>query len=231
MESVHIKIAFTSMFCYKPTGIIHKNRPTFSTNMFLLLFILFCCSCDLVIFFKMPPTNKKPNLTDAERASILQFLLTFYDDKNKCNSLAKGAINAAAEKFGIHRSSVSHIWRRACLSYDKGELPADVRNRKRVIVHPKIVDRDSIKVKVKAVPFRQRQNLRSLSAASGVHKLINKLIIVVIVKVIFMLFSYKVLHFIKIFYLMLEWKLFNMWRLIYVRSLLIVVCLCDRLGR
>ena len=76
---------------------------------------------------------------------LSKFLLAAYDVKNKCNGLAKGAINAAADKFKVHRSTISHLWRRACLSCDKGELPADIRSKKLVRVQPKRLDKAGIK--------------------------------------------------------------------------------------
>ena len=114
----------------------------------------------------MPPTLKKPNLTDKERDAIVQYLLTQYDLNNKCNHLVNGAINGAARKFKVHRASISKIWSKACLSFENGDVPVDVRSKKRVNVQPKRLNRSEITEKVKRVPFWQRQTLRSLAAAT-----------------------------------------------------------------
>ena len=60
----------------------------------------------------MPPANKKAELTDSKRQSILEFLLTRHDAGNKCNALEKGAIGEAMQHFELSRSTVQRVWKR-----------------------------------------------------------------------------------------------------------------------
>ena len=114
----------------------------------------------------MPPRISE--LTDSKREEIKEYLLTKCDLNNRHNKLKKEAISEAAIEFDCSQNTIGRIWGRVLESWNSGLSPADVRNRKRVIFHPKRIDRVELANKVKSVPFRRRQTIRSTAAAVGV---------------------------------------------------------------
>ena len=109
-------------------------------------------------------------MADSERDEIKEFLLANCDLNNNCNRLKRGAIGAAGAKFHCGRNTIGRIWSRVLESWNSGKHPADVRNRKRVIIHPKRIDRVELDKQVRNVPFRRRQTTRSTAAAVGVSR-------------------------------------------------------------
>ena len=105
----------------------------------------------------MPPRISE--LTDSKREEIKEYLLTKCDLNNRHNKLKKGAISEAALEFNCGRNTIGRIRGRVLDSWNSGISPADVRNRKRLIIHPKRIDRVELGNKVKSVPFRRRQTM------------------------------------------------------------------------
>ena len=64
----------------------------------------------------MPPL--KPNLTDDQRAEIVQFLCdcartTVLEDGSVTRILPRGLIKNAAQRWDVHRNTIASVWSRA----------------------------------------------------------------------------------------------------------------------
>ena len=68
----------------------------------------------------------KQEMNDKERNAVLQFLLQHL----KNDKLSHGAINAAAIKFNVHRSTISRLWKQAKTSKINGDEIYNVSSQK-----------------------------------------------------------------------------------------------------
>jgi hypothetical protein len=69
--------------------------------------------------------NPKPNLSDAERDGVVQFLLQRYAG----DKLEKGAISEATEKFSVSRRTIGSIWKRPKECMQSGAVSIDARSK------------------------------------------------------------------------------------------------------
>ena len=84
---------------------------------------------------------RKKNLTNEERAAIIQFLLERSANKN----LHRGAIREASEAFNVNRKSISQVWHRGLSWLEEGSSFMDGSSlkkkrcgRKRIDYQPKL---------------------------------------------------------------------------------------------
>ncbi|KAK1943474.1 hypothetical protein P3T76_004870 [Phytophthora citrophthora] len=115
------------------------------------------------------PARSKPNMTDTERLNMADFLLQHSQGEAR---LPRAVISAAADKFQVHRNTVSRIWNQMKTAMDAG-ASADVvmkqaLSKKRGNCGRKKKDYSAALEKVKQLPLNQRGSLRALSTAVGV---------------------------------------------------------------
>ena len=55
--------------------------------------------------------QKKPNLSNEERRAVYEYLLTKLKSLVEHGKLIKGALTAAAERFGMTADTISIIWK------------------------------------------------------------------------------------------------------------------------
>lgn len=84
-------------------------------------------------------------------------------------ALIKGTIAAAVSKFGVNKTSVYRIWKRAMDQVKEGKVILDVASRKSKCGR-KTIDYSTEFHEVKDVPLSRRGTLRSLSPAINVPK-------------------------------------------------------------
>ncbi|KAG6977402.1 hypothetical protein JG688_00000396 [Phytophthora aleatoria] len=111
----------------------------------------------------------KPNLTDDQRLMMADFLLKHSQGEAR---LPRSVITAAADKFEVHRNTVSRIWNLMKAAMDVG-APTDVvmnqvLSKKRGNCGRKKKDYSAALELVKQLPLSQRGSLRALSSAVGV---------------------------------------------------------------
>ncbi|TDH74153.1 uncharacterized protein CCR75_008046 [Bremia lactucae] len=63
------------------------------------------------------PNRRKPNLTDTQRLIMAEFLLNHNQGKTH---LPRAVISAAADRFEVHRNTVSRIWNLMKTALDGG---------------------------------------------------------------------------------------------------------------
>ncbi|OWZ09535.1 hypothetical protein PHMEG_00017755, partial [Phytophthora megakarya] len=120
-----------------------------------------------------PPETKegrrKPNLTDDERLVMADFLLKHSQGEAR---LPRAVITAAADKFNVHRNTVSRIWNQMKVAMDAGASSEVVLkqalSKKRGNCGRKKKDYSAALERVKQLPLNQRGSLRALSSAVGV---------------------------------------------------------------
>jgi len=85
---------------------------------------------------------RKKNLTNQERAAIIQFLL----ERSASKKLHRGAIKEASEAFNVNRKSISQVWHRGLSSLEEGSsfmdgssLKKKRSGRKKLITNPKSI--------------------------------------------------------------------------------------------
>ncbi|ETV78974.1 hypothetical protein H257_07758 [Aphanomyces astaci] len=109
----------------------------------------------------------RKNLTDVERNAVLQRLLIRMQPGGK---LPRGAMVDVALEFGVVRSTVRRIWKRACVDVHGGVRPcADVSSQMKGRVGRKQVH-ESISQRLQAIPKARRTTFRSIAAAMNVPK-------------------------------------------------------------
>jgi hypothetical protein len=113
--------------------------------------------------------RSKPNMTDEERLTMADYLLKHSQGEAR---LPRAVITAAAERFQVHRNTVSRIWNLMKAALDVG-APTDVvmkqvLSRKRGNCGRKKKDYSAALERVKQLPLNQRGSLRALSSAVGV---------------------------------------------------------------
>ncbi|KAF4034092.1 hypothetical protein GN244_ATG13975 [Phytophthora infestans] len=123
---------------------------------------------------ELPQENKthgrrKPNLTDNQRLVMADFLIKHSQGEAR---LPRSVISAAADKFEVHRNTVSRIWNSMKAAMDVGE-PTDVvmkqaLSKKRGNCGRKKKDHSAALERIKQLPLSQRGSLRALSSAVGV---------------------------------------------------------------
>lgn len=112
--------------------------------------------------------RRKPNLTNTQRRAVIEFLLSRVRNPDDPAKLVHGTLKEAAIRFEVTSETISQIWRRALQSKESGSEAMDVSSRMagRVGRKKKEFDIDALK----AIPFRQRRNMRSIAAAMGTSK-------------------------------------------------------------
>ncbi|ETI42512.1 hypothetical protein L914_11894 [Phytophthora nicotianae] len=113
--------------------------------------------------------RRKPNLTDDQRLTMADFLLKHSMGEAR---LPRSVITAAADKFEVHRNTVSRVWNLMKAAIDVG-APTDVvmnqvLSKKRGNCGRKKKDYSAALERVKQLPLSQRGSLRALSTAVGV---------------------------------------------------------------
>jgi len=104
--------------------------------------------------------SRSKDLTPTQRQQIYEALLA----RSVNRKLRKNSTTKVAELFGVHRSAVWRIWKRAKQCCDNG-LPVDISSRK-----PNNSGRKKVQVdlsQVQTIPLHRRSNLRSLAKALG----------------------------------------------------------------
>ncbi|CAI5733293.1 unnamed protein product [Peronospora destructor] len=113
--------------------------------------------------------RRKPNMTDDERLLMADFLLKHSHGEAR---LPRAIIAAAADKFEVHRNTVSRIWYLMKVALDVGAstdvVLKQVLSRKRGNCGRKKKDYSAALERVKQLPLNQRGSLRALSSALGV---------------------------------------------------------------
>ncbi|KAG4063050.1 hypothetical protein PC123_g2147 [Phytophthora cactorum] len=111
----------------------------------------------------------KPNLTDDQRLMMADFLLKHSQGEAR---LPRSVITAAADKFEVHRNTVSRIWNLMKAAMDVGAttdvVMKQVLSKKRGNCGRKKKDYSAALELVKQLPLSQRGSLRALSSAVGV---------------------------------------------------------------
>ena len=107
----------------------------------------------------------KYNLTNDERNAMLQFLLQNLKNKDT-KELKRGALKMAAEKFKCNRRTVYTLWTQAKNSVDRDDAPMNVDDRRKGNGR-KPLDREVYLERMRCVPLRERQTIRSLAHAIG----------------------------------------------------------------
>lgn len=102
---------------------------------------------------------KTPNLTNAERQSVYEYLL----EHQVNGKLPHKTIKKAITHFKKSRSTISRIWRQAKKSKAAGQAPADVTSKKKEKCGRKRNDYSKIIAKVKTVPLNRRGTIRGLA--------------------------------------------------------------------
>lgn len=113
--------------------------------------------------------RRKPNMTDDERLVMADFLLKHSQGEAR---LPRAVITAAADKFQVHRNTVSRIWSLMKAALDVGAstdvVMKQVLSKKRGNCGRKKKDYSAALERVKQLPLNQRGSLRALSSAVGV---------------------------------------------------------------
>ncbi|CAI5736585.1 unnamed protein product [Hyaloperonospora brassicae] len=113
--------------------------------------------------------RRRPNLTDEERLVLANYLLQHRQGESR---LPRAVIATAADKFQVHRNTVSRIWSLMKLALDSGSsidvVMRQVLSRKRGNCGRKRKDYSTALEQVKQLPLNQRGSLRALSSAVGV---------------------------------------------------------------
>ncbi|CAH0474599.1 unnamed protein product [Peronospora belbahrii] len=113
--------------------------------------------------------RRKPNMTDRERLLMANYLLKQSQGEAR---LPRAIIAAAADKFQVHRNTVSRIWNLMKVSLDLGAstdvVLKQVLSKKRGNCGRKKKDYSAALERVKQLPLNQRGSLRALSSAVGV---------------------------------------------------------------
>ena len=112
--------------------------------------------------------RRKPNLTNTQRRAVIEFLLSRVRNPDDPAKLVHDTLKEVAIRFEVTSETISQIWRRALQSKESGSEAMDVSSRMagRVGRKKKEFDIDALK----AIPFRQRRNMRSIAAAMGTSK-------------------------------------------------------------
>ncbi|KAE9045738.1 hypothetical protein PR003_g10277 [Phytophthora rubi] len=113
--------------------------------------------------------RRKPNMTDEERLSMADFLLKRSEGEGR---LPRAVIAAAADKFHVHRNTVSRVWNLMKAALDAGAstdvVMKQVLSKKRGNCGRKKKDYTAALERLKQLPLNQRGSLRALSTAVGV---------------------------------------------------------------
>ncbi|GMF33219.1 unnamed protein product [Phytophthora fragariaefolia] len=113
--------------------------------------------------------RRKPNMTDEERLRMAEFLLKHSQGDAR---LPRAVITAAADKFQVHRNTVSRVWNLMKAALDAGAttdvVMKQVLSKKRGNCGRKKKDYTAALEQVKQLPLNQRGSLRALSSAVGV---------------------------------------------------------------
>ncbi|KAG6613953.1 Small conductance calcium-activated potassium channel protein [Phytophthora cinnamomi] len=113
--------------------------------------------------------RRKPNMTDTERLSMADFLLKHSQGEAR---LPRAVITAAADKYQVHRNTVSRVWNLMKAALDAGAstdvVMKQVLSKKRGNCGRKKKDYSAALERVKQLPLNQRGSLRALSSAVGV---------------------------------------------------------------
>jgi len=116
--------------------------------------------------------EKKKNLSSDERQAIISSLLLKVKDEGGARKLERGAINAAAEAFHVHRNTIRAIWDRARANFDNHMVVSFVsESRKKTTCGRKIKwNREDMKNAVKELPLHQRRSIRDLAVGLAIPK-------------------------------------------------------------
>ncbi|POM62331.1 Tranposase [Phytophthora palmivora] len=113
--------------------------------------------------------RRKPNMTDGDRLLMADFLLKHSQGESR---LPRAVITAAADKFQVHRNTVSRIWNLMKVAMDAGAstdvVLKQVLSKKRGNCGRKKKDYSAALERVKQLPLNQRGSIRALSSAVGV---------------------------------------------------------------
>jgi len=115
---------------------------------------------------KHNPKVRKRDLSNDERAGIIQFLL----ERSENKVLRRGAIKQAAEAFKVHRRSITRVWQRGLASLERGSLFMDGSTLKKGKCGRKKINYQPYIDAISKIPLDKRTSLRSTASALGVSK-------------------------------------------------------------
>jgi len=111
-------------------------------------------------------SSKLKNLTADERNGLLQHLLQRSKDGT---TLSRGAILEDAPKFEVSRQTISKVWKKAKIQFNKGNIYADVSSNKNKCGRKRKNYSKNFN-QMKEIPLNHRGTIRSLSCAIDVPK-------------------------------------------------------------
>ena len=122
----------------------------------------------------MPPRPKKisrPNLTNLERSQMISELLLTTKQKEQKFRQTNIHIQNVAKKFKCSRSTVYRIWSRAISNFKDSNIAVfEASSLKNLNGRFKKWNQETIKRKMKRIPFQKRRTIRDLAVALAIPK-------------------------------------------------------------
>ena len=115
---------------------------------------------------ELPEINrrKKPNLSPHQRMGIYQLLIC-REKRDQPGKLQRGTIKEVAAQYGVQPDTISLIWKRGQQSKADGHVAACVKPRMEGRVGRNKIPIDA--EKIKSIPLRLRQNIRTMAQQLG----------------------------------------------------------------
>ena len=121
------------------------------------------------------------NLSNEQRASLLQSLLKHRTSENKIKNkdkdnannnsttkLRKGALLEASRSFGVSTKTCKRIWERFLETSDASGSGGDVSHRKHQSGRPKKISSEELRNKINKLPPETRASVRGIARALGI---------------------------------------------------------------
>jgi transposase-like protein len=114
--------------------------------------------------------RRKPNLTPDEIKRVISALLVGSErdaDNHHPPILRRGIFSEVAQRFGVSRSQIHRIWKRAKTNYENPNVKAfrATPQKKGNSGRPRLYDPDELRATIQEIPLSQRTSLRKLAAA------------------------------------------------------------------